>query len=55
MKYVSFENIIFVCVIAGVVTAFAGLWCHDLVAFCVGIFVGGFMPMVVAEIWSSRL
>jgi hypothetical protein len=55
MKYVSVENIIFVCVIAGMLTAFAGLWCNDLVVFCIGLMVGGFMPMVVAEIWSSRL
>jgi hypothetical protein len=47
------ENIIFVCVIAGVCTAIAGLWCHDLVAFSIGLFVGGFMPMVVAEIWAD--
>ena len=52
MKYVSFENIIFVCVIAGVLTAFAGLWCHSLVALCIGLFVGGFMPLVVAGVWS---
>ena len=55
MKYVSVENVIFVCVIAGAFTTFAGLWCHNLVAFCVGLMVGGFIPLVVAEIFSRRM
>ena len=53
MKYISVENFIFVCVIAGVLTAFAGLWCHNLVALCIGLFVGCFMPIVAAGIWSK--
>ena len=55
MKYVSIENIVFVCVSAGVLTAFTGLWLHNVVAFSVGIFVGGIMPIVVAEIWSEKI
>ena len=51
----SVEDIIFACVIAGTLTAFAGLWCHNYVVFCIGIMVGGFLPMVVAEIFSRRM
>ena len=53
MKYISVENIIFVCVIAGTLTTFAGLWCHCIPAFCIGLMVGGFMPVVIAGIWSK--
>ena len=53
MKYFTVENVIFVCVIAGVLTAFAGLWCHNIAAFSIGIVVGGLLPIVVAEIWSE--
>lgn len=50
MKYFTVENVIFVCVIAGALVSLAGLWCHNITAFSVGIFVGGIMPIVVAEI-----
>ena len=53
MKYVSFENVIFVCVIAGFLTAFTGLLCHDLVVLCIGLFVGGIAPMLLAEFWNK--
>ena len=52
MKYVSVENVIFVCVIAGALVALAGLWCHNITAFSIGIVVGGILPIVVAEIWK---